>query len=503
MHGVAELPEPQVGVRQSRVQGLGRGDCNEAFTVQPAEKNGRPHACHSTNSIISISLQPAVFLTSSAPPLLNRDRGQGVKYHAISNDTSPISATRRSGIGSPLNPPEIHPLRIAMMVSGAGINGAIIHTLLLTRYLARRGHKVLLLHRPDAWIARQSGLNEVELFETSFGRSPRELIRVTRRINRLWRRGGPHAYEQRPQLRHAHAHPQPPARGRHRAFAVNPIALALQQHRHRDLSRRGRTSSPAQSRRPLGAAAAAQLHRDDEVSADNGKPAQGRARGVRLRRRRLRDRLGGLHRRPQEPARSCASAWRRRSQGAAGTAAAGRRRRPGLWRGNQTHGRTAGRERAHRLHRTASRTFPICWRRWTCSRWCRARRPARSRCWRRCPRGCRCSRPMSACCPISFATASPDISSMSATSPAIADRLTAMALEPERRQAMGEAAQKIVRDEYDIEIAGPRIEAMLAEAAQIRNRPLLGFVAGCAGNDRSRIAKRPSRGIHCAYPLRP
>ena len=78
-----------------------------------------------------------------------------------------------------------HPLHIAMMVSGPGINGAVIHTLLLTRYLNRRGHKILLLHRPDAWIARQSGLNEVELFETSFGRSPKELIRVTRRINRF------------------------------------------------------------------------------------------------------------------------------------------------------------------------------------------------------------------------------------------------------------------------------------------------------------------------------
>jgi len=72
-----------------------------------------------------------------------------------------------------------------MMVSGPGINGAIVHTLLLTRFLSQRGHKVLLLHRPGAWIAQQSGLNEVELFATSFGRSPRELVRVTRRINRF------------------------------------------------------------------------------------------------------------------------------------------------------------------------------------------------------------------------------------------------------------------------------------------------------------------------------
>jgi hypothetical protein len=48
---------------------------------------------------------------------------------------------------------------------------------------------------------------------------------------------------------------------------------------------------------------------------------------------------------------------------------------------------------------------------------------------------------------------------------------------------MGAAAAKIVRDEYDIEIAGPKVEAILVEAAQIRNRPLLGFVAGLCGKD--------------------
>ena len=64
---------------------------------------------------------------------------------------------------------------------------------------------------------------------------------------------------------------------------------------------------------------------------------------------------------------------------------------------------------------------------------------------------------------------------------AIADRLTAMALDPAKRKAMGEAAHDIVRNDYDVEIAGPKIEAILAEAAQIRNRPLLGFVAGLCG----------------------
>jgi glycosyltransferase involved in cell wall biosynthesis len=70
-----------------------------------------------------------------------------------------------------------------MLVSGTGINGAIVHSLLLMRFLASRGHSILLLHRPDAWIAAQPGLENVDRFATSFGRSPRELIRVTRTIN--------------------------------------------------------------------------------------------------------------------------------------------------------------------------------------------------------------------------------------------------------------------------------------------------------------------------------
>jgi glycosyltransferase involved in cell wall biosynthesis len=74
-------------------------------------------------------------------------------------------------------------MRVAMMISGADVNGAVVHCLLLTRYLTGRGHRVLLLHRPQAWIARQAGLEGVELFETGFSRAPRELIRVARRLN--------------------------------------------------------------------------------------------------------------------------------------------------------------------------------------------------------------------------------------------------------------------------------------------------------------------------------
>ncbi len=77
------------------------------------------------------------------------------------------------------------PLRIALLMSGTGVNGVAVHCLLLMRYLLGRGHRVLLLHRPDAWIAERPGIENAETFATSFSRSPRELIRVTRRLNRF------------------------------------------------------------------------------------------------------------------------------------------------------------------------------------------------------------------------------------------------------------------------------------------------------------------------------
>ena len=48
---------------------------------------------------------------------------------------------------------------------------------------------------------------------------------------------------------------------------------------------------------------------------------------------------------------------------------------------------------------------------------------------------------------------------------------------------MGRAAHAIARSDYDIAVGGARVEAVLVEAAQLRNRPLLGFVAGLCGTD--------------------
>jgi len=74
-------------------------------------------------------------------------------------------------------------MKIAMMSSGREINGVAIHVWLLTKYLLSRGHQVLLMHRPQAKIADLPGLAGAEFFETSFSRSPSELVRVTKRLN--------------------------------------------------------------------------------------------------------------------------------------------------------------------------------------------------------------------------------------------------------------------------------------------------------------------------------
>uniref|UniRef100_Q07PS8 Glycosyl transferase, group 1 n=1 Tax=Rhodopseudomonas palustris (strain BisA53) TaxID=316055 RepID=Q07PS8_RHOP5 len=81
--------------------------------------------------------------------------------------------------------PATRPLRIAILTSGTGVNGVGVHCALLVRFLLSRGHQVLLLHRPGAWIADQPGLENAERFVTSFKRSPRELVRVTRRLNQF------------------------------------------------------------------------------------------------------------------------------------------------------------------------------------------------------------------------------------------------------------------------------------------------------------------------------
>jgi glycosyltransferase involved in cell wall biosynthesis len=375
-----------------------------------------------------------------------------------------------------------HPLRIAMMVSGPGINGAIIHALLLTRYLSRRGHKILLVHRPDAWIARQSGLNEVELLETSFARSPKELIRVTRRINGFGvevvhtHMSSAHTYgmltrilSRRPVVATAHSQSiQLHWRFNNIVIATSPGAA--EHHRRRNLVPRSAMRVQANfietGKFPQTTDAARRAARaefgfgdDDFVIGSVGF---------------IDDRKNQL-----DLAQALGEVVRKVP-----------RARLLLVGGEEPGYGAEIRRTADRLGITQHIVFT----------------------------GPRQDIPhllaaMDAFALVSRKEAGPlaVLEAMSTGLPvlatnigmlpdfvrdgvggsivdvgdiaAIADRLSAMALDPARRKTMGEAAAKIVCDEYDIEIAGPKVEAILAEAARIRNRPLLGFVAAMCGKD--------------------
>jgi glycosyltransferase involved in cell wall biosynthesis len=375
-----------------------------------------------------------------------------------------------------------HLLRIAMMVSGPGINGAIIHALLLTRYLSRRGHKILLLHRPDAWIARQSGLNEVELFETSFGRSPKELIRVTRRINRFGvevvhtHMSSAHTYgmltrilSRRPVAATAHSQSiQLHWRFNNIVIATSPGAA--EHHRKRNFVPRAALRVQANfietERFPPTTDATRRVARSEFGFAEDDFVI-GSVGFVDDRKNQLdlAQALGDVVRNaPQaklllvggeEPA--YAAEIRRTAE------------RLGITRNIVFTG--PRQDIPHVL--AAMDIFALVSRKETGP--------------------LAVLEAMSTGLPVLATSIGmlPDfVRNETAGSivdvgdiAAIADRLTAMALDPGKRRTMGEAAQKIARDVYDVEIAGPRIEAILVEAARIKNRPLLGFVAGMCGKD--------------------
>jgi glycosyltransferase involved in cell wall biosynthesis len=74
-------------------------------------------------------------------------------------------------------------MRILEIMSGHGVNGAVVHCLLLTRQLAARGHHVMLVCRHNAWIAQQVqpevAAGTVTVVESDMSRWPfHELKRV-------------------------------------------------------------------------------------------------------------------------------------------------------------------------------------------------------------------------------------------------------------------------------------------------------------------------------------
>ena len=373
-----------------------------------------------------------------------------------------------------------HPLRIAMMVSGPGINGAIIHALLLTRYLSRRGHKILLLHRPDAWIARQSGLNEVELFETSFGRSPKELIRVTRRINRFGvevahtHMSSAHTYgmltrilSRRPVVATAHSQSiQLHWRFNNIVIATSPGAA--EHHRRRNLVPRSALRVQANfietARFPQTTDAARRAARNEFGFAEDDFVI-GSVGFIDDRKNQLdlAQALGEVVRKAPQ-AKLLLVGGEEPGYGA-------EIRRTAEQLGIARHIVFTGPRQDIPHVLAAMDAFALVSRKETGP--------------------LAVLEAMSTGLPVLATNIGmlPDFVRDGAAGSivdvgdiaAIADRLTAMALDPAKRKAMGAAAHDIVRNDYDVEIAGPKIEAILAEAARIRNRPLLGFVAGMCG----------------------
>ena len=68
-------------------------------------------------------------------------------------------------------------MNIMEIVSGAEVNGAVIHCLLLTRSLAQRGHQVTLLCRENAFIAGQLADDNVEIITSDMHRFPFDELR--------------------------------------------------------------------------------------------------------------------------------------------------------------------------------------------------------------------------------------------------------------------------------------------------------------------------------------
>ena len=69
-------------------------------------------------------------------------------------------------------------MTILQLISGSYVNGAIRHCYDLTCELALRGHRVILGHKPGAWIGAQPLPPGVERMELSLKRRPSELRRV-------------------------------------------------------------------------------------------------------------------------------------------------------------------------------------------------------------------------------------------------------------------------------------------------------------------------------------
>ena len=76
-------------------------------------------------------------------------------------------------------------MKILQVCSGTLVNGAIVHALMVTRELARRGHHVTLLCQADSWIGEQMATEPVRVVYSNMRRwPPHELGRVATLVRR-------------------------------------------------------------------------------------------------------------------------------------------------------------------------------------------------------------------------------------------------------------------------------------------------------------------------------
>jgi glycosyltransferase involved in cell wall biosynthesis len=68
-------------------------------------------------------------------------------------------------------------MNIMEIVSGTRVNGAMVHCLLLSRELARRGHAVTLICLPGAWIGSQAAGAGIEVVRSDLHRWPTDELR--------------------------------------------------------------------------------------------------------------------------------------------------------------------------------------------------------------------------------------------------------------------------------------------------------------------------------------
>ena len=75
-------------------------------------------------------------------------------------------------------------MNILEIISGTRVNGAIRHCLLLSRELVRRGHRVVLVCRPRAWIGEQAPAHGIKVIRSDLHRWPFDELRRISRIVR-------------------------------------------------------------------------------------------------------------------------------------------------------------------------------------------------------------------------------------------------------------------------------------------------------------------------------